>query len=474
MDRKEIAKFAASMKTKADLLLLLNRIKGEDLSIANAKMHKTPFNIRQLNYYCNPNHISKRYREFKIPKKDGNFRSISSPHTVTYKLMLQAVNILLKSLYTPSNYAMGFAERRSVVTNASVHCQQNYVYNIDLKDFFPSIAQARVWKRLQLPPFNFPKEVANVIAGLCSIKEIKIINEEAVVSYHLPQGAPTSPIITNMICDNLDRRLAGLAKRFNLHYTRYADDITFSSMHNVYHDKDIFFKELQRIIVGQNFTINEKKTRLQKKGSRQEVTGLTVCEKPNVTKSYTRNLRDILYIWQKYGISSAQTKIHLNYKRGKSQSPNIINVISGKLQYLKMVKGGKDSVYTRLHNQFLLLCDKATSSSQKRMSGVIYQETMSLVDFEKKNSTEIIFRKDYKCMARCATMDLAGQETIIYIVKNMQEEDLQRKYKLAISNCCGKQGGQFWLIHYINKKTRPIAPVNLDELNNELDSFIKT
>lgn len=150
-------------------------------------------------------------------------------------LLLRYVNEVFKAVYSPSDYAMGFTEQRSVVTNANVHKGQNYILNIDLKDFFPSIEQPRIWKRLQLKPFNFPIPVANVLAGMCSMKETRTLEDGTKKDFYvLPQGAPTSPIITNMICDTLDRRLAGLAKRFGLHYTRYADDITFSSMHNVY------------------------------------------------------------------------------------------------------------------------------------------------------------------------------------------------------------------------------------------------
>ena len=118
-----------------------------------------------------------------------------------------------------------------------------------------------------------------------------------VKSYKLPQVAPTSPLLTNAICDTLDRRLAGLAKRFGLRYTRYADDITFSSMHNVYQNGSPFRIELERIISGQHFKINPKKTRLHHRGQRQEVTGLTVGEKINVCRSYVKDIRAILHIW---------------------------------------------------------------------------------------------------------------------------------------------------------------------------------
>jgi retron-type reverse transcriptase len=145
-----------------------------------------------------------------------------------------------------------------------------------------------------------------------------------------------------MICDTLDRRLAGLAKRFGLHYSRYADDITFSSMHYVYAKNGEFRKELIRIIKSQGFTINEEKTRLQKRGSRQEVTGIVVSErKLNVAKKYVREIRSLLYIWEKYGYSVAMSRFLPKYKLEKGHvkkgNPDLINVLEGKLLYLKMV-----------------------------------------------------------------------------------------------------------------------------------------
>ena len=173
---------------------------------------------------------------------------------------------------------------------------------------------------MQIEPFNFPQPVANVLAGLCSMKETRKLEDGTMKDFYvLPQGAPTSPIITNMICDKLDRRLAGLAHRFGLHFTRYADDITFSSMHNVYKENSDFRKELNRIICEQGFTLNEKKTRLQKLGGRQEVTGIIVSNKLNVSQKYVRDIRNILYIWDKYGYNSAYAKFFPKYKEEKEE-----------------------------------------------------------------------------------------------------------------------------------------------------------
>ena len=306
MEKREIAQRASKLQNKEDLLQLLNDIVKDELG----SEHTFSFSMKQLTYYCNPNNVRGRYHHFSIPKKSGGLRNISAPSRGLSHI-LYYVNIMLKAVYQPSDYAMGFVEGRSVVDNASRHIGQNYVFNTDLENFFPSIAQPRVWKRFQLAPFNFNQKIASILAGLCCIRE-KL--EDGKFTYILPQGAPTSPLITNAICDKLDRRLSGLARRFNLHYSRYADDITFSSMHNVYKKNDVFMTELKRIIEDQGFHMNIAKTRLQKLGERQEVTGLTVSNRVNTSREYVAEIRNLLHIWEKYGYNDAFKRFYPQYK----------------------------------------------------------------------------------------------------------------------------------------------------------------
>lgn len=362
--KKDYIKIIASrISTQEDLLSLLNHIKLDkmrNLCLDEGKFY--PFTMKQLKFYCNPSQPY-RYRHFNIQKKSGGIRQISSPINKTFTMILQSVNEMFKAIYTPSDYAMGFVEKRSVVTNANVHKAQNYVFNIDLKDFFSSIEQFQVRKRLQSDPFNFPITIAGILADLCTVREKrKDADGKDIYAYILPQGAPTSPIITNMICDVLDRRLAGVAKRFGLNYTRYADDITFSSNHYVYAKNREFRNELVRVIEGQGFRINEKKTRLQKHGSRQEVTGIIVSDKLNVTKKYVREIRSLLYIWEKYGYSDAYKRFFPKYKAEKGHvkkgHPELLNVLEGKLLYLKMVKGNSDPVFVKLNSKLKKLCER--------------------------------------------------------------------------------------------------------------------
>lgn len=483
MDKAQLVKLASDMSTRGDLLNLLNSISHSEAQMSKGEDESSLFTIEHLLYHCNPNNVSNRYRKFKIKKKSGGFRQITAPRNQSFKMLLQAVNELFKALYTPSQYAMGFAEHRSVATNAAIHKGQNYVFNIDLKDFFPSIDQARVWKRLQLAPFNFPVTIASTLAGLCAMRERrKDENGKSIYKYVLPQGAPTSPIITNMICDTLDRRLAGLAKRFGLRYSRYADDITFSSMHHVYAQDGSFRKELYRIIQQQGFTINDSKTRLQKRGSRQEVTGIIVSDKLNVTKKYVREIRSLLYIWERYGYSVAVSRFLPRYKAEKGHvkkgNSELRNVLDGKLMYLKMVKGEEDSIFQRLYYKFQKLI------SQNQKPKVNFLERTPLLSFENNQSTLITFHQEER-YKRFARFELDGVNQVAYMSKLVPQRKKYNKAKLAISKCLNRQGDQFWLIYPDDPAQRneldlfqdkdgnsEVLDVDIDTLNNLLDSLL--
>lgn len=355
MDKNVIRKIITRIKTKEQLLELLNRMKEEDSREGMFTFY--PFEIKQINYYCNPNHAG-RYRQFRIPKKAGGERIISMPaHAL--KNILFYLNEIFLSMYEPMDCVYGFAHGRSIVDNARKHLHKNYVFNIDLVDFFTSINQARVWGRLQAKPYRLQKEMANIIAGLCAMQMEMPDKKKRNV---LPQGAPTSPILTNMICERMDWLLTRLAKKYHVEYSRYADDMTFSSSHNVYQADGEFRKELKRIIEGQGFTINPKKTRLQKKGNRQEVTGLIVGEKANVSRSYVKNIRSILHIWEKFGKSEAQRRFLKPYMQEKARklagTPRVESVVEGKLLFMKMVKGENDPTFSKLWTRYKSLTDE--------------------------------------------------------------------------------------------------------------------
>lgn len=430
MDTQHLRGKIRNLTDRESLLALLNEIKADMLGDATRRL-----TMRTMMRLCNPRKdTTRRYHRFTIPKKSGGAREIYAP-SGNLKWMQLCLNEMFKAVYAPSAHAMGFTQGRSVVDNARMHTGQNYVFNIDLKDFFPSVDQARVWKRLQLAPFNFPQEVANVVAGLCSIRMEEETPEGTIASrYCLPQGAPTSPILTNAICDTLDRRLAGLARRFGLHYSRYADDITFSSMHNVYQEGSEFREELARIITGQNFRINPKKTRLHHRSGRQEVTGLTVSDRVNVTRRYVKDLRAILHIWERYGAKAAFAAFYPRYKAEKGYlhpgEPNMENVVHGKLSYLKMVKGGKDPVYARLAAQYARLTAAAPAAHAEKPKWE-YLSTETISDFEQRLGVKITFEMSRKGKPY-GHFELRGERILVSVSRNISIDRINASTQISL------------------------------------------
>lgn len=304
----------------------------------------------------NKNIILSSYKEFEIPKKSGRgVRHICAP-TGELKDILFCINIILQEKYTPAECCMGFTKCRSVVTNATVHTGQNYVYNIDLKNFFPSITYGQVYRALKYEPFIFDDSLAKTVAKLCCMK---LVDNSGKAHYVLPQGAPTSPVLSNIVCSRLDDSLSRLSSRLNVKYTRYADDMTFSSEYDAYKSNGAFLEEVHRIITSQGFTINEEKTRLQKRGERQDVTGLVVSSKVNVKREYIKELRTLMYIWETYGYSEAVKRYACKHGISSTDGIPLISIIGGKIQYLKMVKGKQDSTYIRYQVRFDDLCGKS-------------------------------------------------------------------------------------------------------------------
>jgi len=355
----QIRKQFAELQSKEDLVKLLsdakNMLYGEECK---------PVQLKSLTYYANPTLCKKRYQTFTIKKKSGADRAIHAP-VKGLKSILRSLNFVLQCVYEPHEAATGFVLEKSIVDNAKKHVGHHYVLNIDLKDFFHTFDRNRVKMGFMFEPFNLngdKEPLAFLLASLCT-HPFEIDGEEKTV---LPQGSPTSPTLTNILCKKLDRRLTGLANRFGATYTRYADDITFSSPHNIYTDEE-FKNELKRIIEeDQKLVINPKKTRLQKAGYRQEVTGLIVNDKVNVHRRYVKQIRMWLYLWEKWDYEVAQQKFLNDYIADKGHVKNInthlINVLDGKLEFLKMVKGAEDTTYIGLKERF----DKLTGLKEKK------------------------------------------------------------------------------------------------------------
>jgi len=280
------------------------------------------------------------YKEFQLPKKSGGFRIIRAPVS-TIKILQRKLSYILYLVYNPKLSAHGFVQNKSIRTNADRHIKTPLILNIDLESFFDSITINRIIGLFMSKPYQLPKEAAVVLAQICCSPY-----------GYLPQGAPTSPIVSNMICSRLDGALARLARLRKCEYTRYADDITFSSRIKKfasdiaqidYIDGKIIITlgdVLLKIIENNGFRINQKKTKYRNSGTRQEVTGLVVNEKVNVKRKLMRQVRAMLY---NYRIKQNDTD---------TEKSILLRKIEGKLNFIRSVRGSKDRAYLILANQY--------------------------------------------------------------------------------------------------------------------------
>lgn len=355
-----------SMESTSDFIQLLNEVKDKFLMHSSEKIIEQnvdlkPITINRIKFYLsnlkkgNGDTENNLYQINKIPKKTGGTRVIHAPNA-DLKIVLKCIDILLRSVYIPHPNAFAFIESKNIVDNAKMHTNKRFVYNIDLKDFFYSFDYNRVKMALYKTPFNLntSKEKEEIAYWISILTTCKINGKQV-----LPQGSPASPVLTNIICTRFDDKLYRLSREFSLNYSRYADDITFSSDQQVFHGK--FLRRLNGIIESEGFLINDSKVRLQNQGERQVVTGITVNKGTNVSHEYIKELRMYLYYIEQYGIKKA-FGYFLNDKRKKQvndySSLDTINetyfqkTLKGKLNFLSMVKGKSDPVYSKLSNRY--------------------------------------------------------------------------------------------------------------------------
>ena len=254
----------------------------------------------------------KFYHSFERAKKSGHgTRKICAPSEELKQLQRRIKKEILDRVELHQS-CTGYRPGMSIVTNASIHVGQRFVLNMDICDFFQSISCARVAGLFV--SLGYPEEVAILLSRLCSYRN------------SIPQGAPSSPSIANIICHKLDRRLFGLAQARGLRYSRYCDDITISG--DSYLNSKLQ-ELLKTIITGEGFAINEEKTRLLSRRSCQTVTGLTVNDKVNVPRSRRRILRAAMHKGIPEGWPYDGKRNHLN---GLSSYVNMVKTVARQIQ----------------------------------------------------------------------------------------------------------------------------------------------
>lgn len=341
----------SEIKSNLDLYVCLNRTE------------------QSMNYLIYGKRIEKAYETFEIDKKNGTKRRIASPNRHLKSVQRSLLNLLDNRLVEiidikkrKRNVSHAFQKDRSIITNAKIHRNKKFVLNIDLEDFFGSIHYGRVVGFFEKNnDFKVPREVAVTIA--------RIVCYEGA----LPQGAPTSPIISNLICKILDLRLITLAKKYKSDYSRYADDLSFSSnSRDFYERRDELITELTSEITRAGFKINIEKTRFQNSESRQEVTGLIVNHKLSVPREYYKNTRAMAYSL---------------YKNGKFSIDNIegtMDQLEGRFNYINLLD--------KYNNQQSHLLPLKSYGTHHQSISAVYDNIKQIPYYRILNSREIAFR----------------------------------------------------------------------------------
>ena len=326
-------------------------------------------NDKYINYLLYNIQTDNLYTTFTIPKKNGGERIIHAPKKELKFLQKKLADILwecyLESLESKSkdkNFKIpvlshAFEKGKSIITNSQMHRNKKYILNIDLKDFFDSFNFGRVRGFfIKDRDFAVSPEIATVIAQI------------ACYQGKLPQGAPSSPIITNLITRILDYRIVKIAKKYRFTYSRYADDMTFSTNRELNSNKlraskelENFLTELEKVIVSSGFEINPKKTRLSNNMQRQEVTGLVVNKKINVKREYIKNTRAMAFKLYKDGVFEIDKK------------PGTLNQLTGRFafifqieQYNSYLLYKKSLIHNNLDSQKYLLGRNSSKKSESK------------------------------------------------------------------------------------------------------------
>ncbi len=264
-------------------------------------LNLTVSELRRLCYQREASTYS-HYTRFEIPKRSGGMRAIWAPLPTLKQTQHWILHEILERLVV-HGAAHGFLSGRSIATNAAEHCNSQLLVKLDIENFFPSIS----WKRVKgvFRKAGYPEQIATLLALLCTEAPREIVQDNGKTYYValaercLPQGAPTSPALTNALCLRLDRRITGFADKAGWRYTRYADDLTFSFAADNSQEADIsrLLGTVKRILGEEGFNVNVKKTHVIRQHQAQQVTGLIVngTQAPRVSRNLKRQMRAALH-----------------------------------------------------------------------------------------------------------------------------------------------------------------------------------
>ena len=286
------------------------------------------------------------YTTYHLPKKKNGIRSINAPIGRLKKIQ-KKLNRHLQGVYSSikPDSAKGFVLHRkdsnlkaNIVENAMPHVGNKYVLNMDIKDFFTSISDQRIYLIFRAAPFCFDTQIASALTYLVTTNGC------------LPQGAPSSPILSNFACLSLDEKLTAFSNQNKWSYTRYADDLTFSS-NEAFTSVQIDF--IKKVLVQERFEPNEKKFRVRTSNKKQLVTGLVVNEKVNIDRKMLKKTRAMLFDLRVNGASkAAQNHLKTEYKPSKDDQLIFLQKLNGTINFIGQVRGKDDVIYKKMKSGF--------------------------------------------------------------------------------------------------------------------------
>jgi retron-type reverse transcriptase len=269
------------------------------------------------------------YIRFTVPKKSGGTRELAAPHRSLAACQQWILNNILAKV-PAHDAAHGFVAGRSTVTGAAKHVGRAVVVNADLTDFFPTITFHRVRGIFQ--QLGYSPAVATILALLCTESPRRMMTYAgqklfvATGPRALPQGACTSPALSNLATRRLDSRLSGIAKKLGCVYTRYADDLTLSADGESAAKVGYLLARLRHIAQDEGFSVNEQKTRVQRRNTAQVVTGLVVNQRVGAPRKMVRRLRAILHRAITQGLAA----------QNRANRPHFDAWVRGSIAYISM------------------------------------------------------------------------------------------------------------------------------------------
>lgn len=272
------------------------------------------FSLKTL--YAISNNIKNHYVSVEIPKKNGELRRLSVPDEILKRVQRRISDVILSRLEI-SEYATAYRYGASTVKNAAAHVGKPKLLKLDILHFFDSVYYSTLRERV-FTRERFSDNVSILLSMLCYFGD------------KLPQGAPTSPSITNVIMREFDERIGAFCREKGISYTRYCDDMTFSGDF----DEREIISLVKSELLKNGFVLNNKKTRLISACQRQTVTGVVVNRKPNIQAEYRRKLRQEIYYCQKCGADEHAKHI------GEADADSYLRSLLGRISYALQVCPG--------------------------------------------------------------------------------------------------------------------------------------